>query len=326
MMETNYCPMCNSENIKKLKNHIFKYPGKDVQNHLLDSVYVRLWILFERILKTTNYTVFTSMMCQNCGLIFTNPRFSLDDLRIKYDTINELGSVKYRLEQNPPYNLELRARRIYSLISKHFHSDRQDKPKILDYGGASGYNLIPFTYNFECSILDYEKWELPKGVKYLGKDLSYLKDKDRFDIILLLHTLEHAPDPKILLEDLCNYLKAKGIIYVEVPLGCFREWQSIPEPLTHVNFFSEESLFNCFRYCGLNVIHLSTSYQWVTHNKEWCVNIIGAKQKSLRTSNAVHVLPTKKQMNRIKYYLPYVLNRRIIQRFFKKYVLKENKI
>lgn len=317
MLETNCCPLCNSKDIKKLKDHIFKFPGEDIQNHLLDSTYVRLGILFERILKKKNCTLFSSMICQNCGLIFTNPRFSMDDFRIKYDTINELSSVKYRLEQNPPYNLESRARRIYSLISKHFHSDRQGKPKILDYGGAAGYNLIPFTNNFECGVLDYEKWELPKGVKYLGKDLSALKDKDRFDLILLLHTLEHVPDPKIFLEDLCTYLKAKGIIYVEVPLGCFREWQSIAEPLTHVNFFSEESLFNCFRYCGLNVIYLSTSYQWVTHGKMWCANIIGTKQKHYRANQVVHVLSTKKQMNRIIYYLQYILHRRVIQRFFK---------
>jgi SAM-dependent methyltransferase len=258
------------------------------------------------------------MICESCGFIFTNPRFSEKDLEVKYNTIKELGSVKYRLKKNPPSNLDKRANRIYNLINKFFNYTQEATPTILDYGGASGYNLLPFVNSFKCGILDYEKWVLPAGVEYLGKDLSDLKDIDKFDVILLLHTLEHVIHPKNFIDELSKHLNENGILYVEVPLGCFREWKFIREPLTHINFFSEESLFKCFELCDLSVIYLATSYQWVTHGKMWCLNIIGSRQKYRRLSPIKNVLSTKKQMSKINYYFPYLFNGRVIGKVLRK--------
>ena len=246
-------------------------------------------------------------MCNECGFIFINPRYSNEELKLKYKYIEELGSVKYRNAHTPPTKLDIRANRIYSLISNYFNIDHHERSKILDYGGASGYNLIPFIEKFKCYIVDYEKWDLPKGITYIGNDLHDLRKDNKFDIILLQHTLEHVPEPKIFLNELSEFISDRGLIYVEVPLGSFREWKSITEPVTHVNFFSEESLFKCLKYCGLDTIHLNTSYQWVTHEKMWCINAICCKSSTGKEIN-VDILPisTIKQINNIKYYLPYV--------------------
>ncbi|MFC1856772.1 class I SAM-dependent methyltransferase [Thermodesulfobacteriota bacterium] len=305
MQTVEKCPLCASEHIEKITKHVFKYPGVNVHDHLLDATYVRLWILFERILKNRTDVVFYSSLCNKCGLIFTNPRFSDEDLKTKYDAIIELGSVKYRLQQNPPTNLDTRAKRIYTLVNKHFRSNSGRRPRVLDYGGASGYNLIPFLDTFRCCILDYEKWDLPEGIEYLGPDTSDLYDGEQFDVILLLHTLEHVTEPKAFLAELCTFLKDEGIIYVEVPLGCFREWRSLSEPLTHVNFFSEESLYNCFRFCDLSAIHISTAYQWLIHGKTWCINMLGTKHSHSELTFQAPLL-TRKQMNRALYFLPYL--------------------
>jgi len=312
MIKIDYCPVCDSKDIYKLKDYTVMFPGENVKNNLMDATYTRLWILFERIVKKRDDFVFEYMLCKSCGFIFINPRLSENDLKIKYDTINELGEVKYRLKNNPPSNLNKRANRIYNLIIKYLDYTQQSKYTILDYGGASGYNLSFFDNRFKCGVLDYEKWDLPYGIEYLGRDLSDLKNMDKFDVILLLHTLEHVPDPKKLIENICKHLNDNGIIYVEVPLGCFNEWKYRSEPLTHINFFSEESLFECFKICDLNVIHLTTLYQWVTHNKMWCVNIIGTKRRISRVIQKKDVLSTKKQMSKISYYLPYLFNWKVI--------------
>ncbi|MCD6309309.1 MAG: class I SAM-dependent methyltransferase, partial [Candidatus Eremiobacteraeota bacterium] len=306
------------ENFRELK---FKFPGENVREHLEDPIYTRLWILFEKILKTRDDVKFYSVLCRNCGFIFTNPRYTMEEMKIKYDAINELGSVKYRMKKNPPSNLSSRARRIYDLVKKYFNKSYDTGPMVLDYGGSYGYNLVPFVEKFDCSILDYERWDLPAGIKYLGEDLDDLKNSDKFDVILLLHTLEHVIEPADFLANLCDHLKDDGIIYVEVPLGCFKEWEIISEPLTHVNFFSEESLYNCFEICKLKVIHLDTSFQWVTHGKMWCLNAIGAKNKYDGPQLARSPLSTGNQMNKINYYLPYLFNlkslRGIVRRIFK---------
>lgn len=321
------CPICDSPHIKAVKKHVFTFPGQKVEDHLIDATYTRLWILFQKILQNTKEATFSSTLCHTCGFIFTNPRFSEQELNIKYDTINELGSVKYRTKVNPPLNLDKRAARIYSLIDGVFNHSQQpqrrtqlsaNKPKILDYGGASGYNLIPFVDSFKCYVIDHEKWNLPQGIEYLGRHIIDANHDPKFAVILLLHTLEHITRPKEFLANLCRYLSDDGIVYVEVPLGCFREWATIKNPLTHVNFFSEESLYKCLELCGLNIISISTAYQWVTHGKMWCLNVIGARKEYRGSDRVMSVLSTRRQMSKCNYYLAYLLDRRVMRKVLKK--------
>ena len=51
------------------------------------------------------------------------------------------------------------------------------------------------------------------------------------------------------------------------------------EPLTHVNFFSEESLSKCLKKAGFDVMHLSTKNQLTTSGDRHCIKIVGRKNK-----------------------------------------------
>lgn len=220
MIKIARCLLCGNGNLKVLKTFKFFYPGGHVHENLLDIRYVRLWVLFEKILKDRNSIEFQMMLCQSCGFIFANPRFTQEEVSIKYATINALGSVKKRYQVHPAYNLDVRANRIYSLITSLQRLKVKDK--ILDYGGSQGYNLSLFVLNRAlCYILDYEKWDLPSGIEYLGEDLQNLQPNDLFDMILCLHTLEHVIEPMPFLRGLSDHLSGNGLLYVEVPLGCF---------------------------------------------------------------------------------------------------------
>lgn len=306
MIRVAKCPICNSEDLEVIKKSKFHFPGENVKENLVDTKYVRLWILFERILKDRKPVEFDSTLCKSCGLIFMNPRFTAEEILIKYDAINELGSVKYRLQQKPLPNSirDMRAKRIYSLISGL--QENEDKSRrILDYGGASGYNLIPFVSGNSCYILDYEKWTLPKSIEYLGADLADLQTDELFDVILLCHTLEHVIEPSSMINELSAHLTEGGFLYVEVPLGCFQEWKHLRDPITHINFFSEESLLKCLWSIGLDVIHLSTAYQ---RGVGWCIYIVG--KRSPRTSNIPpRFKSTKQQASNLYYYLPMIRNK-----------------
>jgi SAM-dependent methyltransferase len=321
MLKTEYCPACGSRIFRKLKEHVFKKRADNGDGASRDIVRERLWILFNTVLPGAETATFNILRCESCGLIFTDPRFTEDEMKLKYDAISELGGVKRRLEEDPPIHMEKRASRIYGLVDRFICDPRPPAPRILDYGGASGYILLPFVKSYECGVLDYEEWKLPEGIKYWGKDLSSLDATDRFDAILLLHTLEHIIQPRELLTELCCHLNDGGILYIEVPLGCFQEWRFIREPLTHINFFSEESLCKCFARCGLKVLYVRTSYQRVTRGKTWCVNILGGKQPSeTDPSDGRRIRSTREQMSRLRYYLPYALNRRAIRKVLAKLV------
>lgn len=307
MKEASYCPICNSEKIESLKEYLFAFPGGNIENHLIDANYTRLWIFFEKIARVRDKFHFLLMLCKKCGFIFLNPRFTKNEMKTKYKIINQLESVKYRLSKIPEFNLEKRAKRVFKLINKYYKHETKDKPKILDYGGASGYILKNFIEKFECAIIDYQKWELKEEIKYLGKDLQDLNDSDKFDIILVLHTLEHMIKPKEFIQSISTHLTNNGIIYLEVPLGCFYEWKNLKNPITHINFFSEESLYKCFKICGLNVLHLKTSAQWVTHGKMLCLNIIGTKKLIEKSIPINYILSTKVQQSKIHTYYYYFL-------------------
>ncbi len=318
MHQVSHCPVCNKTKLQVLTKHIYRKPENFQPNHS-DAISTRKWILFNRILENKTEHQVQITLCKSCGFLFSNPRMDEKDISNKYQTIDELGSVKKRLKENPPTKLEPRAQRIKRLITKFIPKSPDHRLSILDYGGAAGYNLKPFTKDFDCNVLDFEKWDLPESVKYLGQDLTALNENQKFDIILLLHTLEHAIKPTTLIKQITKHLAPNGIFYIEVPLGCFREWQFLPEPITHLNFFSEQSLANCLKEAGLDVIHFSTKYQWVTHQKLWCINIIGKKSD---TKSKITPLSTARQMKHFRYFLPFLLNPnsyfKLLKRIFQK--------
>lgn len=281
MLKVEKCPMCGCNELQAIHKHRFALPETQESTDLMnDSAYYRyekLWILFEKIWQNKNPVEFDATLCNSCGLIFTNPRFSAADIQIKYKTLDELAVTRKRSQKRLPSKTDERAKRIYSLLSKLLKPGRQSL-KILDYGGGRGYNLSSFVKSgYSCYIMDYIKQDHPPEIEYLGRDISDLKQDELFDLILFCHTLEHVIEPQQIVKELSSHLTEGGLLYVEVPLGSLDEWKKLDEPLTHINFFSEESVFKCLRNAGLDIVHLSTSRQWVTHSDTWCINIVGSK-------------------------------------------------
>ena len=127
-------------------------------------------------------------------------------------------------------------------------------------------------------MLDFLKLENPPGIKYLGRDLSDLKAQDRFDVIMILHVLEHTICPLDILQKLVHYLSDGGLLYVVVPKECVGNWRGIDEPTTHMNFFSEESIFKLIRMVGMDIVHLSVQRQWMYWSYIHSINLFARKQ------------------------------------------------
>lgn len=272
------CILCGESKLSTASSHRYEFPGET--GNFLELSYERLWILFEYLMHSREPLDFNVMLCSRCGFMFTNPRFTQHAMELKYKAIEELGSVKKRLKARPIDKVAIRAEKNYRLfvVAAQLLNKAQNWKRILDYGGARGYMLTPFVKKgYDCFVLDYENWEdkVEPGVSYIGQGLSDLEDdEDRFDVILLLHTLEHMVDPVEFLREMTRFLSSEGVVIVEVPLGCFNEYKHLADPLTHVNFFSEESLALALKESGLNLVHISTSYQWVGHAQEWCVKAV----------------------------------------------------
>lgn len=282
MNKVGRCPLCDSNQLTVLDEMKVIYPEnitleKIRQDQATYSQEER-WIFFEKIWSEPVPAILDVTLCYACGFIFTNPRFTTEEIRIIYQTVSDLGLPKIRRARKPFQNVEQRAGRIYSLISKIL-KHRQPPLKILDYGGLHGLNLVPFAQaGYDCNLLDFVKVEKPPNIKYLGRDVFDLNPQDRFDVIMILHVLEHTIEPLDTLQHLVPFLANDGVLYVEVPKGCLGEWWGYDEPTTHMNFFSEESCFKLVRMTGLDIVHLSNKKQWLYWRAEPCINIVGRKQ------------------------------------------------
>ena len=149
-----------------------------------------------------------------------------------------------------------RWKHIWSILNESTPIFSQQNIKMLDYGGYNGF--LPYALNQKHSISSFVADLDIKGLKmaeFLGSkiiDLSKTKiNENNFDLITVVHVLEHLDTPKLQLEELKNSLSEEGVIYVEVPnLYGF--------PLSdeaHKIAFTLYSLAKLFKDSGLEVIN-----------------------------------------------------------------------
>lgn len=307
MIEVLCCPICQSADIIVKKKYHFKSPflkpnfEEATNKNYADN---RLAILFGYMLSDRKKLNIDITQCDRCSFIFFNPTFTESEIVAKYARISEVEVLSKKNISSSKIEIKKkrkRAKRIYNLISNINASKGQS---ILDYGGAQGDNLFYFKENnYKSYLIDYVKYNIIDGVEYLGKDFKNLDAETKFDIILCCHTLEHVVDPAALITNLSSKLTNNGLLYIEVPLGCWREWKRLVEPITHLNFFSEESLYKLSQKLGLQVVHLSSDIQWVGHLNSYCINLIIRRSNE---KNLVSFMLSKNQEQSLLYYLKFV--------------------
>jgi 2-polyprenyl-3-methyl-5-hydroxy-6-metoxy-1,4-benzoquinol methylase len=142
----------------------------------------------------------------------------------------------------------------------------------LDIGAASGAYVRAAidkgweAYGIELSPLavafakDFWKVDLIQGT--LGE--SYFQS-NFFDAVILVHTLEHLPQPLETLQEINRILKRTGILYVSVPniasykakkLG--KKWSAL-RPAEHLFFFSPKTLKLLLEKAGFDIMRIDTS-------------------------------------------------------------------
>lgn len=299
----NDCPLCNKNQLDCIYELDYHHPGNEIESNLLDIHYVRLWILFEHILPKQTSLKAKFNICKNCGFIFINPRMEGKDIKVKYEIINKLGSVKKRQSILPDEAPKRRAF-IYKSI-KNYKKNQLKGLNILDFGGANGYNLCFFKENNKCFIVDYEKWILPEGIEYLCPTINDIPENIRFDIIISSATFEHLINPKEILKKLSMHLTPKGILYVEVPYECQKNWFEIwKNPITHINFFSSASLSYLMSTCGLREKWNCGPWKYFFNTGQFLVSIIAEQDSGeiLTSKNGTGYEATKRQMHNPLFY------------------------
>ena len=264
-METSFnCPCCHTNNWCRVKEyHYESQTNKKLENsnnkHIPGFISTRRQILFNVWFPNQNKVVLTSIYCNTCGFMCYSPRPGKDDLQAKYQYLSERGSVGV-LSNPTPRALRLDHQRelfMNRMIARHHNVALQ---KVLDVGGGDGRLLRPFLKdNCGCYLVDFNAKSYP-GVKRIGSTLNDLPSGSFFDILVCSHVLEHVSDPGEFLKQLRSLLTNNGVVYIEVP----REiWQGIPiktDPVTHINFFTVNSLKHALLLNGLQPLSIESKF------------------------------------------------------------------
>lgn len=229
MITLKSCPVCDSDRIAEFR----VVPGEKIVVEVLHGIKINALIV-------TRYC-----LCQDCRLIFQNPRLSDAELDIYY------GSGYYRKTMVPPpegmdQGEENRARVDAKIIKEHLGKVESH----LDVGCGSGYLLDAVGARVRVGVesdVDY--------VKVNGVEVSPGIDQvpaRKFDLVSAIHVLEHVPYPLQFLKKMTKFVKKSGHLVIDVPS---QETRGGPFGFPHLSYFEPEVLKNLCAKAGLGVIH-----------------------------------------------------------------------
>lgn len=214
---------------------------------------------------------FNVVRCLDCGLAYLNPMPHPDDAAGLY-TVDYYRS-KDAEEDTPlgyPDYLELQEHHTF-VADELLRPLRDMRPgTVLDVGCGMGTMLKRFrelgwdAYGVDVSAYatDYARNELDLKVFTGAVEESGLPE-NFFDLVSLVHVIEHLPDPRKTLETLHKLLKPGGVIIVAThdmnglwPRIVGKRWRhlNIPE---HLYFFSKKNLNRMLEEIGFRTFRLT---------------------------------------------------------------------
>ena len=252
------CPVCGKTSWSSFNSHTFKR-----QHDIKDPYFAnRQDALFNVWFVDAEEVILKGAYCDFCGFITYLPRPTELDISNKYAWLAE------REGKNAParsdFVIALEGNRSNRLRRDTFRFTSNPKT-ILDFGGGDGHLMRSFlSAGSDCFLVDYSASSVP-GVSKLGDTLDDVDPSARFDLIICSHVLEHLSEPASTLRDLRSLSELGSVLYCEVPFELRRGLTLENDPVTHVNFFTKESLQALLRSAGWRP--LSARYFSTTYNK-----------------------------------------------------------
>lgn len=198
--------------------------------------------------------------CNKCGLMYVNPRFGLDLHVIRDSGVPEEALVgrmeKEKLQTND-----------YAVTKKIISDLFPQRGKLLEVGSGFGL-LLEYFKNDRWDVSGVEPW--PDGCKFSKEKLEIETlmctleearfEDASFDVILMMHVIEHVPNPFETLSEVYRILKPGGCLVIETPRYdtlMYRIFGRRERNLSidgHVYFFTTDTLSKICSMAGFELI------------------------------------------------------------------------
>ncbi len=199
--------------------------------------------------------------CNDCGLVYQNPRPVFKDLRHRYGP--QYFDYEFSNQKNFFHLMELGLRDIK--FDDLFQGDTAHRT-FLDIGCATGL-LLKFMKDkgWRTKGVEICRESAEYGIKEFGLDIfigtlheAKFPD-DYFDVVHFSHVIEHVPDPKGMLNEVKRIVKSTGHVVITTPnvngmQARFARtgWRSaIPD---HIYLFSKKTLRRLLDITGFQVV------------------------------------------------------------------------
>ena len=217
------------------------------------------------------------VQCKRCNLTYLNPRPTPKELDKYYkqyfqDQVDPDGKKRnYYAEKQEKMNA------FYQEYKKLERFLKKRQGKILDVGCAAGFFLESMPPSWERYGVEYDKSCATeanniKGVKVkAGSLIKAHYPKESFDVITMLQTIEHMPDPSDNIAEAGRILKKGGLIYLTTPnfdsmtAKVFKENHRLITAPAHLYYFTPRTLAtllrnHCFKVVKVHYPYFETDY------------------------------------------------------------------
>lgn len=196
-------------------------------------------------------------LCQTCGFVYQNPGESAAaDPAFYEETYRKLYQATEEPTAKDLRQQRLRAEYQLNLMQQHGVCRLW---RALDIGASSGtlMQTIHEAYGAEMIGVEpgnaYRKLAEEKGFKlYLSLEQLRSGETARFDLVTMMHVLEHLEDPLGTLREIRTHLlEDSGFLLVEVP----NFYAHDSYELAHLSCFTEHSLIEMLKQAGYKIMH-----------------------------------------------------------------------
>lgn len=202
-----------------------------------------------------------TVICKACGIVRINPRLDQNALKEFYG--NEYHDLYFTTETSgiPAHFKAQRTSGLYikDFIESHYKDFKFNGATILEIGCSAGGILEPFLkagaivrgYDYNDSYLEYGR-SVDKRLDLHHGGIDDIRNiRDRFDLIIMNHVLEHMYDPKEAIQAAGRLIKDEGILYLSVPSVKNTQYYNSPTGsylgslhIAHLYYFSRNSLLS----------------------------------------------------------------------------------
>ena len=203
-------------------------------------------------------------ICRTCGLVWSNPRPSEEEVRRYYSREYRLD---YKGQATPSARHIARSGRgalnRYRALAPYI----KDGARILDAGAGGGevvYVLRKLGFD-ACGLEPDEQYARhARDVLGVPVDTGFVQDAafgpGSFDVITMYHALEHVEDPSAILSRLRGWIADAGVLLIEVPnveAMCIAPAHRFH--FAHFYNFNRQALEALGRKAGFEPLHTTTS-------------------------------------------------------------------